>query len=55
MTRYEDYDERNLADIVFDEIPYVRDAFEEYTKDKEEINDDERLYRVSEYEKGYDF
>ena len=41
-----DYDDRDLADIVFDEVPYVRYAFEEYKRDREEINDDEEYYRV---------
>lgn len=53
MTRYEDYDDRDLADIVFDEIPYVRDAFQEYSRDREEYNDDEEYYRISGRKQGY--
>lgn len=55
MDRYEEYDERDLADIVFDEIPYVKDAFKEYIKDREEVNDDEEFYRFHRREQGYDF
>ena len=49
MDRYEEYDERDLADIIFEEVPYVKDAFEEYTKDREDINDDERYYNSEAY------
>ena len=55
MTRYEDYDDRDLADIVFDEIPYVKDAFQEYSRDREEYNEDEGYYRVPDRTQGYRF
>ena len=55
MTRYEEYDERDLADIIFDEIPYVKEAFEEHIRDREEVNDDEEFYRFHGREQGYDF
>ena len=55
MTKYEDYDDRDLVDIVFDEIPYVREAFEEYMKDRKEINDDEEFYGFHSREQGYYF
>ena len=55
MTRYEDYDERDLAEMVLDEIPFVRDAFQEYTRDREEYNEDEEYYRFSRRKQGYDF
>ena len=52
MTRFEEYDERDLADIVFDEIPYVRDAFKEYSQDREEYNADEEYYRTPSFAIG---
>ena len=55
MTRYEDYDERDLADIVYDEIPYVRDAINEYMRDRSEVNDDEEYYGFYRREQRYDF
>lgn len=55
MTRFEPYEERDLADIIFDEVPYVRDAFNEYIKDKEEKNEDEELYGFYNREPKYNF
>ena len=55
MIGYEDYDDRSLADIVFDEVPYMKDAFEEYSRDKYEVNDDEEYYRFYRREPRYDF
>lgn len=55
MIRFEDYDDRDLADIVFDEVPYVRDAFQEYSRDREEYNDDEEYYRIPRRKQEYDF
>ena len=55
MTRYEDCDDRSLADIVFDEVPFVKDAFQEYSKDREEYNEDAEYYRVPRRQQGYDF
>ena len=55
MTRFEDYDERDLAEMVLDEIPFVRDAFQEYTRDREEYNEDEEYYRVYRRKQRYDF
>ena len=48
-------DERDLADVVFDEIPFVKEAYQEYVKDKEEINWDERYYGVCQSESKYGF
>lgn len=55
MTRFEDYDERDLAEVVFDEVPFVREAFQEYTRDREEYNEDAEYYRVPRRQQGYDF
>lgn len=55
MIKYEDYDDRSLADIVFDEVPFVREAYQEYSRDREEYNDDEEYYRVSDRTQGYCF
>jgi len=55
MIKYADYDDRDLIDIVIDGIPYVKEAFEEYIKDQEEVNDDEEFYRFHRREQGYDF
>ena len=55
MTRYENYDDRSLADVVFDEVPFVRDAYQEYAKDREDYNEDEEYYRFSEREQRYNF
>ena len=54
MTRFEDYDERDLADIVFDEIPFVKDAYQEYIKDREEYANEE-YGGFSGREQRYDF
>ena len=55
MIRYEDYDNRSLADIVFDEVPFVKDAFQEYSRDREEYNEDAEYYRVPGRKQEYDF
>ena len=52
MTRYEDYDERDLADIIFDEVQSMRDAFQEYQNDKKEYNEDEEYYNIYRREQG---
>ena len=43
---YYDYDERDLAEIVFDEIPFVRDAYQEYSRDRKDRNEDEEYYDI---------
>ena len=55
MIGYEDYDDRSLADIVFDEVPFVKDAYQEYARDREDYNEDEEYYRVSDRTQGYRF
>ena len=55
MTRFEDYDERDLAEIVLDEVPFVRDAFQEYARDREEYNEDAEYYRVPRRQQRCDF
>ena len=55
MIGYEDYDDRDLADIVFDEVPFIKEAFEEYSRNRSEINDDEEFYRFSYRELEYCF
>ena len=42
----DEYDNRDLADIVFDEVPFVKEAYQEYTRDRGECNDDEEYYKV---------
>ena len=54
MTRFKDYDDRDLADIIFDEVPFVRDAYQEYSRDREDYNEDEEYYRIPRREQGYD-
>ena len=46
MTRYENYDDdRDLADIIYDDfMPYIKDMYEEYKRNREERNDDEEYY-----------
>ena len=53
--RFEDYDERDLAEIIFDEVPFVKEAYQEYKKDRGEYNADEEYYGVSRRQQGYDF
>ena len=54
MTRFEDYDERDLAEIVFDEVPFVKEAYQEYKKDQGEYNADEEYYAIFTREPRYD-
>ena len=48
MRDYYDYD----IDEVLDELPLAKEAYEEYERDRDEINDDEEYYRVCEREYG---
>lgn len=48
MIGYEDYDsDRDLADMIYDDfMPYIKDTFEEYKKDREDRNEDEEYYDI---------
>ena len=48
MTRYEDYDsDRDLADMIYDDfMPYIKETYEEYKKNREDRNEDEEYYDV---------